>query len=928
MKNRIVITLFFFLPITLQSQILVSDGATVPNTPISLLNDFFIQNEVEVLDIQFDGSAQAVGSFHHFSNEAGLEKGVVITTGLVNTQYSAGMFGTAAAGMNFASNNNGSAVTDPDIMSIATNTPYNISRYTMVFRATGDSVRFRYVFASEEYPEYSCSAFADIFGFFLSGPGINGTFENNGINIALIPGTDTVVSVNSVHPIEGTQCMMAAYDQFYHNNANSTSGPVYDGYLNVFEAKAATIPCGIYTLKIVIADVGDTAFDSAIFLEAGSFSTNTAKTKVQTSSINGTIAEGCTPGNIQLSLPYPRSIDYTLSCTLTGTAENGTDFVYIPTELTIPAGETFIEIPVIALEDGISETEETIGIIIFTNECSQDTHWVNIKDNLLTAPVLPQDLSDCNPNPITLDATLPLISTPSYFLSNTTEILISPVNTAIYSPIEVTGYPGMFLTENMLRSICLNVNITWLDDIDVYLQAPDGQILELTTDNGGDGNNYIETCFVVDDNATVINAPGPYAPASAVPFTGDWLPEGDWSLLFDGQHPVNGTWKLILLDDQSGFTGSLIEWSMTLNSEYELQYAWTPEAGVSCPTCPITEVFPVENTVYQVVVSDSYGCAVSASTTIGGLAPEVEIQLNSPSCTATDMIDAAVVIQNGDIPYQIMWNTGDTLATLYNVTPGEYSVIITFENGCISTDTALVGTTISPVISASGITPVCTDQNTGIIELNVLYGQEPYQYIWNNGTTTSMLAGLNAGIYTVTVTDANGCTGALTLEIPLYTPVSLVLNAFASEGQNCGAEAIISSGIPPYAFLWSSGELSNPALALPAGEFSVTVTDGVGCTTIFNDICTIVSTNIAEKGVLYVSPNPSEGIFYINSEYFNEQALELSVFNSTGKHIFTQFVAKNAVDYPIDLTTCPAGLYLLQVKSPSGILLQSFLMKM
>ena len=176
MKNSTVITLFFILPITLQSQIIVSDGATVPNTPISLLNDFFIQNEVEVLDIQFDGSAQAVGSFHHFSNEAGLEKGVVITTGLVNTQYSAGMFGTAAAGMNFASNNNGSAVTDPDIMSIATNTPYNISRYTMVFRATGDSVRFRYVFASEEYPEYSCSAFADIFGFFLSGPGINGTF--------------------------------------------------------------------------------------------------------------------------------------------------------------------------------------------------------------------------------------------------------------------------------------------------------------------------------------------------------------------------------------------------------------------------------------------------------------------------------------------------------------------------------------------------------------------------------------------------------------------------------------------------------------------------------------------------------------------------------------------------------------------------------
>jgi hypothetical protein len=240
----------------------------------------------------------------------------------------------------------------------------------------------------------------------------------------------------------------------------------------------------------------------------------------------------------------------------------------------------------------------------------------------------------------------------------------------------------------------------------------------------------------------------------------------------------------------------------------------------------------------------------------------------------------------------------------------------------------LVDTSISPVISASGITPVCADQNTGVIELNVLYGQESYQYLWSNGATTSMINGLNAGVYTVTVTDDNGCSDALSLEISTYTPLLLLLNTFASEGQTCGAEAIILSGIPPYAYQWSNGEISNPALALPAGEFSVTVTDGVGCTAIFNDICTIVSTNIAEKGVLYVSPNPSEGIFYINSEYFNEQALELSVFNSTGKHIITQVVAKNAVDYPIDLTACPAGLYLLKVKSQSGILLQSFLMKM
>src|SRR5690606_1780277 len=67
------------------------------------------------------------------------------------------------------------------------------------FVPNGDSLMFRYVFASKEYPGYTCSSFNDAFGFFISGPGINGPFSNNAINIALIPGTDVPVAINTLN---------------------------------------------------------------------------------------------------------------------------------------------------------------------------------------------------------------------------------------------------------------------------------------------------------------------------------------------------------------------------------------------------------------------------------------------------------------------------------------------------------------------------------------------------------------------------------------------------------------------------------------------------------------------------------------------------------------------------------------------------------
>jgi hypothetical protein len=138
------------------------------------------------------------------------------------------------------------------------------------FKTDSDSVFFSYVFASEEYNEFTNSQYNDVFGFFLSGNGLSST------NLALIPGTSTPVSINNVNggnPF-GTN---ASHPELFNNNDLSDGGgsfaTEYDGFTDVFTASATGLtPNATYHLKIAIADAGDTALDSAVFLKAGSFS--------------------------------------------------------------------------------------------------------------------------------------------------------------------------------------------------------------------------------------------------------------------------------------------------------------------------------------------------------------------------------------------------------------------------------------------------------------------------------------------------------------------------------------------------------------------------------------------------------------------------------------------------------------------------------
>jgi hypothetical protein len=245
------ITLFLVvLFFSLKSFSQTIEYAPVNDYPTLIANIFGVQCE-GVSNVQVQAHQMAIGRFENGIG-LGLTSGLAMTTGLlVGSNTPSGNFNSYAN--NFPP--------DIDIYNFGAasgQTPVNYDACIVQFDFTplvSDTVRFTYILASEEYPEYSPSSYTDRFLFLVS--------ENGGVseNVAILPGTTTTVEINTVNPYVNPQ--------FYLDNAigpNSQSF-VYDGYTLPFEAKFFTQVGSTYHIKLVIADVNDAIYDSAIFLD-------------------------------------------------------------------------------------------------------------------------------------------------------------------------------------------------------------------------------------------------------------------------------------------------------------------------------------------------------------------------------------------------------------------------------------------------------------------------------------------------------------------------------------------------------------------------------------------------------------------------------------------------------------------------------------
>lgn len=210
-------------------------------------------------------------------------QGTFTSTGLGNIGIASGILITSGSASVAAALNTGTGqgaainnLSDPQLTALTTGITRDASTLEFDFIAVSDTVIFNYVFGSDEYSDYVNSQFNDVFGFFISGPGIP-TYQN----IALIPGTTIPIAINNVNnggpvghgtPLPGP-CTNCAY--FLDNSvAPITFATAYDGLTTVLTAVAVNLQPGLtYHLKLAVSDVGDQIFDSGSFIEAGSFLT-------------------------------------------------------------------------------------------------------------------------------------------------------------------------------------------------------------------------------------------------------------------------------------------------------------------------------------------------------------------------------------------------------------------------------------------------------------------------------------------------------------------------------------------------------------------------------------------------------------------------------------------------------------------------------
>lgn len=321
-------------------------------TPTQLVQDVLLGQGVTVSNVMYNGvlnpATAQVGSaaFTESGTNLGLTAGVILSSGLPEEAANAASF--------FASTPNGTG-SDPDLALLANQNINDRAVLEFDFVPTGDSVKFRYVFSSEEYPEYVCTTFNDAFGFFLSGPGINGPYQNNAINIALVPNSIIPIAINTVNPgVPGTSggvaSTCAAADPNWQNNSvyyvNNGAGTTicYDGFTVVLTARYE-VQCGeTYHIKMAIGDGSDSAFDSAVFLEAGSFtSTPFIPSLTPGPGIVGddTILESCYPVTIDFAQQGAGSDTSVVYIQVGGTATPGVDYVpAFPDSLVFLPGDT------------------------------------------------------------------------------------------------------------------------------------------------------------------------------------------------------------------------------------------------------------------------------------------------------------------------------------------------------------------------------------------------------------------------------------------------------------------------------------------------------------------------------------------------------------------------------------------------------------
>ncbi|MEY3052736.1 MAG: hypothetical protein RLY31_2521 [Bacteroidota bacterium] len=236
---------------------------------------------------------------------------------------------------------------------------------------------------------------------------------------------------------------------------------------------------------------------------------------------------------------------------------------------------------------------------------------------------------------------------------------------------------------------------------------------------------------------------------------------------------------------------------------------------------------------YSVTVTSAIGCSNSATATVGQPA-EFSVLFSGATaiCAGQSSGELVAAPQGGVPPLSFLWSTGSNEPFVTNLPPGSYSVTVSSSDGCTGSSSANM--VFAPEIDLV-VTPVpiaCFGDSTGLAAAAATGGIPPFSFAWSNGDTLPTATGLWSGNFSLTVTDAGGCTSSQIISVTQSSPLTLTVESASGSCDSLTgfASAFPDGGNYPYAFLWNNGQANAHIQQLPPGIFSVTVTDTTGCT--------------------------------------------------------------------------------------------------
>jgi len=873
-NSKYLTVVFFVLTINFSySQLNVTSGATATQyaqelvgTGVSISNATLLVNNNNQIGFFSNGN----------STNIGIDNGVVLSTGNVNHASGTGF---DVANTDYTDDcgfiiTSPCPSTAPDLADIANDAVYDAAILEFDFIPSGPVVTFQFVFGSEEYPVYVNDA-NDAFGIFLSGPGINGPFSNNGVNIASVPNTTTPISINTVNDGQssfcnnpGSGCQNCAY---YVNNCGGNTIS-YNGFTTVITA-TYNVLCGeTYHIKIGIADAFDGELDSGVFIKGRSLESG-----IEVTPNPVTI---CAGDNVELAAE------------VIGTS--GGTFSWKPDNQTTPSIT-------------VSPTTTTEYIAYYTHSGCEitDTVIVTVENCVCTPPDLTiNSINECVNNAdlnSAIDPTSDAATNTFYNNQTDAENATNPIGNTVNSSgtywvrAELPGDPDCFNVYEISVTLTILTYTTTLvepqcgnSDGEIILSASDGTApynYSIEYSGNNEQNNHgtftglptgsydititdANGCSIIDPGAVILNEESPVvviAPADIDICLGESV-------------------TLIAINPD----GATISWDQGITDGV----SFTPNASGS--------------TTYTVTATNSENCSATDQVTITvHNAPIVDAGTDFSICQG----DVAILTATGADTYNWTNLGAGATQTVSPTITTTYEVTGTDQYGCINTDQVTVSITPNPTPQFEVDTiKGCEPLNVNFTNLSSFSGGT-CQWSFGDGNTSSLCDNVtytyqSSGLYSVslTITDIIGCTGTTTIQNyievtpkptamfsadPMVTSVSNPIVNFTNETINgTGYTWTFGDGSPSEHTYVTTHRFPDDE----EGTYIVTLiaTNGQNCSDTASAIIKV------EEDLIFYVPNsftPDNNEFNdkfkpIFSAGFDPQSYTFSIYNRWGEIIF------------------------------------------